>query len=39
MIAATEYIDPLKKLIQYLKFHNKVELANALARLMFLACD
>ena len=37
MVAATEYVDPLKKLIQHLKFHSKVELTNALARLMFLA--
>lgn len=37
MVAVTGYIDPLKKLIQHLKFHNKIELTNALARLMFLA--
>ncbi|PXZ08407.1 hypothetical protein DKK70_01170 [Gilliamella apicola] len=37
MVAVTDYIEPLKKLIQHLKFHKKVELTNALARLMFLA--
>ena len=37
MVAVTEYIEPLKNLIHHLKFHKKVELTNALARLMFLA--
>ena len=37
MIAVTEYMAPLKRLIQHLKFYRKTELTNALARLMFLA--
>jgi Predicted amidophosphoribosyltransferases len=37
LIAVANYIDPLKKLIHHLKFYQKIELTNALARLMFLA--
>ncbi|MCX8587832.1 MULTISPECIES: phosphoribosyltransferase family protein [unclassified Gilliamella] len=36
LIATSEYINPLKKLIQQLKFYHKTELTLALARLMFL---
>ncbi|SCC02727.1 phosphoribosyltransferase family protein [Gilliamella intestini] len=37
LIAVSDYVNPLKKLIHHLKFYNKVELSTALARLMFLA--
>ncbi|WP_294954269.1 phosphoribosyltransferase family protein [uncultured Gilliamella sp.] len=37
LIAVTEYIDPLKKLIHRLKFYHQIELNQALARLMLLA--
>lgn len=37
LIAVSDYINPLKKLIHQLKFYHKTEFALALARLMFLA--
>jgi ComF family protein len=37
LIAVTEYVNPLKKLIHHVKFYNKIELTLALARLMILA--
>lgn len=37
LIAVSDYISPLKKLVHDLKFYQKVELSTALARLMFLA--
>ncbi|OCG21087.1 hypothetical protein A9G11_09125 [Gilliamella sp. wkB108] len=37
LIAVSNYIHPLKKLIHHLKFYHKIELTHALARLMLLA--
>ncbi|MDF7666524.1 phosphoribosyltransferase family protein [Orbaceae bacterium ESL0727] len=37
LIAVSDYIQPLKKVIHHLKFYQKIELTLALARLLFLA--
>ncbi|OCG57730.1 hypothetical protein A9G40_12435 [Gilliamella sp. Nev3-1] len=37
LIAVSDYINPLKKLVHHFKFYSKIELNIALARLMFLA--
>lgn len=37
LIAVSNYIDPLKKLMHHLKFYHKIELTKSLARLMLLA--